>query len=80
MESWSVVQSWLVASSTIIDSYAMEVWKGFICRGSMEGCTELVGCIEYHKRFLSHGSAKGCIELVGCIEYHKRFLRRGSVE
>ena len=48
----------LVASSTINDSYAMEawsnsytveVWKGFLRRGSTKGCTELVGCIEYHK-------------------------------
>ena len=28
----------------------MEVWKGFLCRGSAIGCTKLVGCIEYHKR------------------------------
>ena len=27
----------------------MEVWKGFLCRGSVKGCIELVGCIEYHK-------------------------------
>ena len=49
----------LVASCTIKDSYAMdawscsytvEVWKGFPHRGSAKGCTEQVGCIEYHKR------------------------------
>ena len=49
----------LVASSTIKDSYAtevwsssytMEVWKGFLRHGSAIGCTKLVGCIEYHKR------------------------------
>ena len=49
----------LVASSTIKDSYTMEarnssytveVWKGFLRRGSAKGCTELVGCNVYHKR------------------------------
>ena len=28
----------------------LEMWKGFLCRGSAKGCTKLVGCIEYHKR------------------------------
>ena len=55
VEVWKVVPSWLVASSII---------KGFLChgsmmkflhRGSVEGCTELVGCIEYHKGFLCRG-------------------------
>ena len=31
-------------------SYIMEVWKGFLRRGSAKGCTELVGRIVYHKR------------------------------
>ena len=31
-------------------SYTVEVWKGFLRRGSAKGCTELVGCIDYHKR------------------------------
>ena len=33
-----------------ISSYTVEVWKGFLRRGSAKGCTKLVGCIEYHKR------------------------------
>ena len=28
----------------------MKVWKGFLHCGSAKGCTELVGCINYHKR------------------------------
>ena len=70
MEAWS-------------SSYTVEVWKGFLCRGSAEGCegcTELVGRIKYHKRFQRHESAKGYTELVGYIKYHKRFLHRGNVE
>ena len=72
-----------------ISSYTVEVWKGFLCRGSaekflhcgsVEGCIELVGNIEYHIRFLRHGSAKGCTKLVGFIEYHKRFLGRGCMK
>ena len=31
-------------------SCTVEVWKGFPNRGSAKGCTEQVGCIEYHKR------------------------------
>ena len=31
-------------------SYTVEVWEGFLRRGSAKGCTELVGSIEYHKR------------------------------
>ena len=37
MEAWS-------------SSYTVEVWKGFLRCGNAKGCTELVGCIEYHKR------------------------------
>ena len=36
MEAWS-------------SSYTVEVWKGFLRRGSTKCCTELVGCIVYHK-------------------------------
>ena len=36
MEAWS-------------NLYTVEVWKGFLQRGSTKCCTELVGCIEYHK-------------------------------
>ena len=36
MEAWS-------------NSYTVEVWKGFLRRGSTKCCTELVGCIVYHK-------------------------------
>ena len=32
------------------NSYTVEVWEGFLRRGSAKGCTELVGSIEYHKR------------------------------
>ena len=31
-------------------SYTVQVWKGFLHRGSAKGCIELVGCIMYHKR------------------------------
>ena len=44
-----VVLSWLAALSTIKYSYAWEAVK-FQHRGSAKGCTEQVGCIEYHKR------------------------------
>lgn len=70
MEAWS-------------SSYTVEVWKGFLCRGSTkgcEGCTELVGRIKYHKRILRHGSVEDYTELVGRIEYHRRFLCHESVE
>ena len=43
-----VVLSWLAALSTIKDSFALEAEK-FLHRGSVEGCTELVGRIMYHK-------------------------------
>ena len=68
MEAWRVVLSWLVATRTVKDSFAMEV------RRSSYGYTK------YHKRFLRHGSVKGCSKLVGFIEYHKRFIRHGWVE
>ena len=44
-----VVLSWLDAMSTRKDSYALEVDK-FQHNGTVESCTELVGCIKYRKR------------------------------
>ena len=73
VEVWKFVLSCCWASSTIKDfyameawrrSYIMEVWKGFLHHGSVEACTELVGCIEYHKRFLRRGSVEDCTEQV----------------
>ena len=57
----------LAASSTIKDSYAIEVWSNFYT-------------VEVWTGFLSWGSAKDCTELVGCIDYHKRFLCPGCRE
>ena len=48
MEVRRVLLSWLAALSTIKDSYAWEAVK-FQHRGSVEGCTELVGRIKYHE-------------------------------
>ena len=44
-----VVLSWLAALNTTKDSYALKAEK-FQHRGSVEGCTGLVGRIKYHKR------------------------------
>ena len=72
-----------------ISSYTVEVWKGFLCRGSAEGCTELIGCNKNHKRFLRRGSTErfihcasveDWIELVGDTKYHKKFLSHESAK
>ena len=35
--------------ATWSSSNTVEVWKGYLYHGGAKGCTELVGCIQYHK-------------------------------
>ena len=44
-------------------SYTMKEWKWCLRHGSAEGCTDLVGYIEYHKGSYAMEARKGCIEL-----------------